>query len=176
MSEEKKEVKAEEKKEKKQVEVKVITLNAGKANSKSSIHPATGTRFEPTSARQYAFDIIVKMIKENKSIQEIRKALAETKKPAAQFSLDAGYLNYVVACHPEFFRTWNNGKIELIKTPTPDPEAARLLEEEKKKKKEKAEKAREERRAKAAEAKAEKAEKREKKVEGDKPSKKEKEG
>lgn len=174
MAEEKKgeEKKAEEKK----VELKEVIMRAAKANSKLAIHPATGTRFEPGSARQLAFDIVYKMAKEGKSVKDIRAVLAGTKKDkGAKFSLDAGYLNYTVASHPEMFRVWNSGKIEVIQEPKPDPEAAKKLEEEKAAKKKKAEEAREKRRKEASEKKEGGGEKKEKKEGGEKPSKKEKE-
>lgn len=178
------EAKAEkEPKEKKEkvVEVKEVILRAAKANSKTAIHPATGTRFEPGSARQLAFDIIANAVKEGKNAKDIRAILAGTKKEkGAKFSLDAGYLNYVYATHPEMFKVYNNGKVEMIAQPKPDPEAAKKLEEEKAAKKKKAEEAREKRRKEAAEKKeksnGEKVEKKEKKTNGEKPSKKEKEG
>jgi hypothetical protein len=175
------EVKAEkEPKKEKVVEVKEVILRAAKANSKKSIQPATGTRFEPGSARQLAFDIVVGAIKEGKNAKDIRAILAGTKKDkGAKFSLDAGYLNYIYATHPEMFKVYNNGKVEMIAQPKPDPEAAKKLEEEKVAKKKKAEEAREKRRKEATEKKEKaadgKAEKKDKKDNGEKPSKKEKE-
>jgi len=179
------EKKEEEKKEKKEkvVEMKEVILRAAKANPKANIHPATGTRFEPGSARQLAFDIVATSIKEGKNAKDIRAILAGTKKDkGAKFSLDAGYLNYVVATHPEMFKVYNTGKIEMVAQPKPDPEAAKKLEEEKAAKKKKAEEAREKRRKEAAEKKEKKDdkggknEKKEKKEKGESPSKKEKEG
>jgi len=173
------EVKAEkEPKKEKVVEVKEVILRAAKANSKTAIHPATGTRFEPGSARQVAFEIIANAVKEGKNAKDIRAILAGTKKEkGAKFSLDAGYLNYVYATHPEMFKVYNNGKVEMIAQPKPDPEAAKKLEEEKAAKKKKAEEAREKRRKEAADKKEKVAgDKKEKKVDGEKPSKKEKEG
>ena len=177
------EVKAEkepkkEKEKEKVVEVKEVILRAAKANSKTTIHPATGTRFDPGSARQLAFDIVANAVKEGKNAKDIRAILAGTKKDkGAKFSLDAGYLNYIYATHPEMFKVYNNGKVEMIAQPKPDPEAAKKLEEERAAKKKKAEEAREKRRKEATEKK-EKAtsEKKDKKDNGEKPSKKEKEG
>jgi len=137
------------KKEKKK-EVKEVHVKSAKANPKGKIIPTTGTRFEPNSARQLAFDIVLRMVKDSKDAKEIREKLANTRKDKdAKFNLDVGYLNFVVASHPEMFTVWNNGKIDLLKEPKIDKEAAQKYEDEKAAKKRKAEKAREERKKKA---------------------------
>lgn len=178
---ESKEAKTEEKGEKKEKapkEVKKVNVKSVKASSTTAIDPRTGTRFTPNSARQLAFEIVIKMAKEGKNVKEIRDVLAKTRKEnGSAFNLDVGYLNYVVACHPEMLEVYTDGKVKVVAEPKIDAEAAKKFEEERESKKKKAEAARNERKEKAKGEKSEKSEKKEeKKAEksDDKPSKKEK--
>jgi len=130
---EKKEVTAEkaEKKEKTVKEVKKLIVKSSKANPKEPIDPRTGTRFAPGTARQVAFDIIFDAAKNGKATGEIRETLkANRKENGKKYNLDQGYLNFVIASHPEFFEAYSDGKIKIIGKPTPDPEAAKKMEEE----------------------------------------------
>ena len=137
-----------EKKEKTPKEVKKIHVQSQKANATVNINPHTGTRFQPGSARQLGFDIILKGVKEGKNVKEIREILKNTRKDTgAPYNMDIGYVNFVVACHPEFFEVFTNGTIKILKEPKPDLEAAKKLEDERKAKKDKALAAREERKA-----------------------------
>jgi hypothetical protein len=154
--------KKEKKKKKKEKEVKQVHVTSSKANPQAKIVPTTGTRFDPGTARQLAFDIVLKMAKDGKNAKQIREVLAVTRKDnkekPAKFSLDVGYLNFVVASHPEFFKVWTDGRVEILKEPKVDPEAAKKYEEEKANRKKKAEKAREKRRKQAEDKKEEKKE------------------
>lgn len=155
------EVKKEEgkKEEKKEVvkEVKEVIVKSSKAKPLAPIDPRTGTRFEPGSARQTAFDIIYKALKEGKKVKEIREILAASKKDkGCKYNLDAAYLNFTVASHPEMFKVFSDGVVKLVQEPKVDPEAAKKFEEEKEKRRKKAEEARDARR-KEKEGKAEKA-------------------
>ena len=163
-----------EKKEKAPKEVKKVNVQSVKANAKTNINPATGTRFQAGSARQLGFDIVLKGTKEGKNIKEIREILKNTRKETgAAFNMDIGYVNFVVASHPDFFEVFTDGSIKILKEPKPDLEAAKKLENERDEKRKKALAAREERKTKAKEEKKEekKDEKSEKKHE--KPTKKE---
>jgi len=157
--------KEKKKKEKKEKPVVKIDVKNSKANSRANIDPRTGTRFEPGSARQLAFDVVYKGVKAGKNAKAIRMDLLQCRKDkGSKWNLDVGYLNFVVACHPDMFEAYSDGTVKLLKEPQPDPEAARKLEEERKAKRARAEKAREERRAKAkGEKKDKKKEKKEKK-------------
>jgi hypothetical protein len=143
------------KKEKKPVEVTPITFKHPKAETAKEIHPATGSRFAPGTSKQIALDLIVSLVKAGKGAKEVRAALAEYRKENGKDrNLDAGYLAFCVASHPEYFECKSNGEIKLVKEFTPDPEAAKKLEEE---------------RAKRLAKKAERAAKGGKKVKGGKP-------
>lgn len=182
--EEKAETKEKKEKEKTPKEPKKIHVKSMKANPNAAIVPHTGTRFQPDSARQLAFDIVYNGAKEGKSVKEIRKILEETREEkGAAYNLDIGYVNFVVASHPEMFEVYDTGVIKILKHPEIDKEAAKKWDEERAAKKKKAEEAREKKRKEAegggksekSEKKEEKAEKKEKKHDGEKPSKKEKE-
>lgn len=84
----------------------------------------TGTRFPLNSARQLAFDVVMKGVKAQKNIKDIRKDLLQVRKENGhKYNLDGGYANYVVSAHPEFFNMYSDGTIELIKEPTVDKES-----------------------------------------------------
>ena len=120
-----------DKKEKKVKEVSKLIVKSSKANPKEKIDPRTGTRFAPGTARQVAFDLIFNAAKNGKVANEIREILkANRKENGKKFNLDQGYLNFVVASHPEFFEAYSNGEIKILKSPSPDPTAAKKLEEE----------------------------------------------
>jgi hypothetical protein len=176
----KKEEKAAEPKKEKVKEVTVVVVKSTKAKQTAAIDPRTGTRFEPNSARQLAFNVITKAIKEGKKVKEIREILAATRKDSGSpYNLDAAYLNFVIASHPEMFQVKSDGVVTIVKEPVPDPEAAKKFEEEKEKRRKKAEEARDARRKEKAEKKEgeadkkEKSDKSEKKAEPDKKVKKE---
>lgn len=103
---------AEPKKEKVKEVVEVI-VKSTKAKPNAPIDPRTGTRFEPNSARQLAFNVITKTVKENKKVKEIREILAATRKDkGATYNLDAAYLNFVIASHPEMFKVFSDGNCQ----------------------------------------------------------------
>jgi len=139
-----------EKVEKKLKEPEKIPVKSSKANSKANIDPRTGTRFTPGSARQTAFEIIMKAAKDGKNVRETRDILKSHKKENdkdIKYNLDPGYLNYTVAMHPEFFEVWDSGSVKHVKViaePKPDPEAAKKFEADRAARKEKAVKARKE--------------------------------
>lgn len=120
-----KKVKAEKtskapKKEQKVVQ-KELTIPKGLGED---LKPETGTRFPNGSARQLAFDVVMKGVKAKKNIKDIRKDLLQVRKENGhKYNLDGGYANYVVSAHPEFFKMFSDGVIELIKEPTVDREA-----------------------------------------------------
>lgn len=88
------------------------------------LKPETGTRFPNNSARQLAFDVVMKGVKAKKNIKDIRKDLLQVRKENGhKYNLDGGYANYVVSAHPEFFNMYSDGTIELITEPTVDKEA-----------------------------------------------------
>jgi len=108
-----------------------------------AINPATGTRFKPGTNGQFALELAVKLAKEGKTVKEIREELKNTRREnGASGNLDAGYFNLAVACNPEFFKVWSDGKIEIVKEPEPDPKAAEEMAEKEAKRKERASKAR----------------------------------
>jgi hypothetical protein len=175
--------KAEAKKEKAKEAPKKVHVKSQKADPNAAIDPRTGTRFAPGSARQLAFEIIYNGAKDGKTIKEVREILNKTKKDSgAAFNLDIGYVNFVVASHPELLECWSDGTFKVIGEPKKDAEAAKKFEEDKENKKKKAEEARAARKEKAKEGSGEKKEKKEKKEEkaekkeskpDEKPSKKE---
>ena len=135
-------------KEKKAKEPEKIPVKSSKANPKANIDPRTGTRFTPGSARQTAFEIIVKAAKDGKTVGETRDILKSHKKENdknIKYNLDPGYLNYSVAMHPEFLEVWDSGTakhVKVVAEPKPDPEAAKKFEADRVARKEKAAKAR----------------------------------
>lgn len=135
-----------EKKEKKPKEVKKLIVKSAKARPKDSIVPHTGTRFKPDTARQLAFDIVYKGAKAGKKVKEIRKELADTRKDNGNsWNLDAAYINFVAAYHPDFFELFSDGTVKILKEPKPDKEAAAKLDAEREVKKKKAAEARKKR-------------------------------
>lgn len=154
----KKPVKGKVKKEKQPdglIEIKHSKAKQGERN------PATGTRFKVATSQQIAYDIVRDCIKAGKdTFKDIRAELNSYRKENGKDKdLEAGYLNYVLASHPEDFEARRDEgveKIKLLNDVQPDPEAVKKeLEKEEKKKK-----ARQER--KAGKKKTEKPEKPEK--------------
>jgi hypothetical protein len=93
---------------------------------------------------------VLKGTKEGKNVKEIREILKNTRKETgAAFNMDIGYVNFVVASHPDFFEVFTDGSIKILKEPKPDLEAAKKLENERDEKRKKALAAREERKTKA---------------------------
>ena len=138
------------KKAKKPKERKLINVKSSKANPDAPIDPRTGTRFPPNCARQQAFEIIYKMAKEEKNAKEIREKLKSARKSEGnKYNLDPGYLHFTIAMMPEFFQIWNDGVVDVLKDPKPDPAAAKKMEEELAEKRKRAEEARKKRKEKA---------------------------
>ena len=82
------------------------------------INEATGSRFPLNTARQLAFEIVVKCVKKGMNAKDIRlELLKNNKENGCKWNLDAGYLNFVIASHPEYFKYFQDGHIELIKEP-----------------------------------------------------------
>ena len=140
-----------------------IELKSLKAKPEAPIIPTTGTRFDFGSARQLAFQIILENAKAGKNVKDIRQILVNTKKVnGAPYNLDAAYLNFVVASHPDFFELWNDDTIVILKEPVVSADAAKQYEEEKAARKKKAEENRKKRKEEAKkEGDAEKVEKKE---------------
>lgn len=136
-----KETKVKEKKEKKVKEPAVIEVKCKKNESAKEIDPRTGSRFRPGTSKQIALELIVDHIKEGKSQKDIRASLKGFRKENGKDrDLDPGYFPFVVASHPEYFEVWNTGEVKLLKEFTPDPEAAKKMEEAAKSRSERKEK------------------------------------
>jgi len=133
----KEEKKAKAPKKTKEIVVKTITHK--KSEHEKDINPATGSRFSANTSKQTALDVIVASIEDGKDIREIRKVLADHRKEnGKEKNLDAGYLAFCVASHPEYFEVKTDNSIQQVKKFKPDPEAAKKqakLEEERKAKK-----------------------------------------
>jgi len=115
---------------KKPKEVVVVEMTHKKAEVGKEIHPATGSRFAPNTSKQIALEHIVAAIADGKDMKDIRKSLGEYKKQNGQArSLDAGYLAFCVATHPEYFEAKSDGSIKLLKEFKPDPAALKKYEE-----------------------------------------------
>jgi hypothetical protein len=98
--------------------------------SERELRPETGTRFRANTSQQLAFDITLKGARKGHNVKQIRaKLAAERKETGGQRNLDAGYFNFVVACHPEYFQVWSDGRVEIIAEPEPDPEAVKKAKE-----------------------------------------------
>jgi len=133
----------------KKKEVKLLIVKSGKANPKDPIDPRTGTRFHPDTARQLAFEIIAKMASDGKNTRDIRTKLKDSRKEnGCKYNMDSGYLNYVVATHPEFFECYSDGKINVLKKAKPDKALAKSMEDAANKKKKRANDEREKRKKK----------------------------
>ena len=86
----------------------------------------TGTRFNSNSARQLAFDHVVKFIEDGKRLNEMRELMTLVRKDNGyKYNLDAGYVRFAIGCHPEFFKVYNDDTVELVRTPKPDYESIR---------------------------------------------------
>jgi hypothetical protein len=91
---------------------------------KKPIVPETGTRFQSNSARQTSLEYVIKHAQEGKTISQIRDEFCfYNKENGCKFNLDSGYVFFVISCHPEFFKMYKNGIIDVIKFPAPDIEA-----------------------------------------------------
>ena len=68
------------------------------------LRPETGTRFRAGTSQQLAFDIVMAGAKKGHNVKKIRERLkSERKETGGKRDLDAGYFNFAVACHPEYF-------------------------------------------------------------------------
>ena len=85
----------------------------------SEINPMTGSRFKASSARQCAFEVIVDCFKKGMTRQETREELKKHRKDTGcKYNLDAGYFNFVVGGHPEYFKFDEKmGKVVMYKEP-----------------------------------------------------------
>jgi len=130
---EKTEKPVKEKKEKKEKEVTVKVFKHSKARPDDSVNPVTGTRFKPGTSAQVALEIVVAGANNGNSADVIRKELSSYRKENGKDkNLDAGYLPFVIATHPEYFECKTDGTITMVKEFEPDPEAAAKLEAAKK--------------------------------------------
>lgn len=127
--------KAETKKVSKKKEPKAVVqkeLKIPEAVKGKDINPETGTRFKAGSARQLAFETIVKAVKNGKEAGDIRKELAQMRKSnGCKYNMDAGYLNFTIASHPEYFKYMTDGTITLIKEPIIKKSSAKVEKAEK---------------------------------------------
>lgn len=115
---------AKVKKSKKSDVVAPVKLNVPKAFEGKELRPETGTRFNLGSARQLAFENVMKLAKEGKNIKEIRKNVSLIRKEnGAKHNLDPAYVNFVLATHSDFFESFTDGTVKVIKEPTVDKEA-----------------------------------------------------
>jgi hypothetical protein len=85
----------------------------------SEINPLTGSRFKASSARQCAFEVIVDCFNKGMTRQETREELKKHRKDTGcKYNLDAGYFNFVVGGHPEYFKfDEKEGKVVMYKEP-----------------------------------------------------------
>ncbi len=105
-----------------QKELKIPDAVKGK-----DINPETGTRFKAGSARQLAFETIVKAVKAGKNAGDIRAELSQMRKENGnKYNMDAGYLNFTIASHPEYFKYMSDGTITLIKEPVIKKSSAKV--------------------------------------------------
>ena len=110
-----------------QKELKIPEVVKGK-----DINDETGTRFKAGSARQLAFEAIVKAVKAGKNAGDIRAELSQMRKENGnKYNMDAGYLNFTIACHPEYFKYMSDGTITLIKEPVIKKSSAKVEKQEK---------------------------------------------
>jgi len=117
------------KKEKKVKEITVKVVKHSKAKPDKEIHPVTGSRFKPATSTQIALELIIAGVEAGKKESDIRKELSDYRRTNGKDrDLDAGYLPFVIASHPEYFECKTDGTITLVKKFTPDPEAAAKLE------------------------------------------------
>lgn len=78
----------------------------------------TNTRFPKGSARQFAFEMVLKHVKAGLKLYDIRKKLTEIRKENGYgFNLDMNYANFVISSHPEYFRVYTDGTVELVEEP-----------------------------------------------------------
>lgn len=78
----------------------------------------TNTRFPKGSARQFAFEVVMQCVKNGMKLADIRKKMTEVRKENGYgFNLDMNYANFVVASHPEYFKVYTDGSIDLVDEP-----------------------------------------------------------
>jgi len=114
------------KKAKKDTTPVVVEVKHAKAKlDGAEICPATGSRFNPGTSKQTALDIVISKAKEGANAADIRKTLAAYRRENGKDrDLDAGYFPFVVAMHPENFKVWSDGRVEIIKDFEVDEKAA----------------------------------------------------
>lgn len=114
------------KKAKKDTTPVVVEVKHAKAKlDGTEICPATGSRFNPGTSKQTALDIVISKAKEGANAADIRKTLAAYRRENGKDrDLDAGYFPFVVAMHPENFKVWSDGRVEIIKDFVIDEKAA----------------------------------------------------
>lgn len=96
----------------------------GKCLAKKPINPITGNKFTKDSNGDVCLKLVVKLVKQKKTLQEIKDTLnTYTKKNGKDRNLDAGYLSYLVCSHPEYLRLWSD-RVEIVKE-FPNPKAKR---------------------------------------------------
>lgn len=78
----------------------------------------TNTRFPKGSARQFAFEMVLRHVKAGLKLHDIRKKLTEIRKENGYgFNLDMNYANFVISSHPEYFKVYTDGSIQLVEEP-----------------------------------------------------------
>lgn len=98
-----------------------------KYEDKSEV-PDTGTKFEKGSARQLAFSVVYNCVKKGQPVKEIRKEMVMVRKENGyKYNLDASYVNYVLATHPEYFKVYADGSVELLKEMKISPKSMKEL-------------------------------------------------
>ena len=81
----------------------------------SDVRAETGTRFRQGSSRQLAFEIIYENVRMGKNVREIKEALNLTRKEHGyKFDLDKSYFNFIIITHPEYFRVYTDGQVDLV--------------------------------------------------------------
>lgn len=107
------------KREPKEKTYKVLKAYSSMENTDFDVE--TGTRFPKGSARQLAFEHILKGVEAGRTIKDIKKDLMLIRKENGyKYNLDAGYVNFVLSLHPEFFKVFTDGSIKLLKKPVVD--------------------------------------------------------
>ncbi len=93
------------------------------------IRPETGTRFKQGSSRQLAFEIIYENVRMGRNALEVKESLDLTRKENGyQYDLDKSYFNFICVTHPEYFRVYEDGHVEIVSERKADVEAILKVE------------------------------------------------
>lgn len=120
--------KTEKKKQKKKTcnreEIEIVPIEG---IEDKPIFPETGTRFKAGSARQLAFEFLIKCIDEGENnLKKIRKqACLLRKENGFKYNLDSGYIHFAMINNPEFFKLYDDDTVELVSRPKIEREKIR---------------------------------------------------